>query len=382
MRRVVPLLLPLFACVTPSTIASSRAALTTDDGEFTLICRIEPKETPDAGHTLPPDSGVGPADGGVDAGTPAPTLTFSLTTSGNRILLPDGKPAQLRGVNAFDPRMCSACAGATDWTEVRRKLTIAVVDWKATFIRLNLEEAASANDAYFTGLLATVRHLRQYPGVYIAVSVWSDSVALTSYNNGNPNGGPNAATAALWTRLATLLRDEPNAVLSISNEPRRYPGGEAEAWTEMKRSLDAIRAAEDPAKRHLVLAQGLEDWGRRLGYYVTHPLGPNVAYAAHLYDPPGVFEGLLAAGASLPVVIEEFGAGSQTGGATEAERIANAEKVIDYAEAHGLPWLAWSYTRNCPPDLIANVSANSRCSAGTWTPSAWGSAIIRRLGVR
>lgn len=377
------LLLPFLACVTtPSSTSSQRAALSAGDSltctattQCTcLVSTTSPVDggppsvdsgvvAPDSGSPAAPDSGVpGPTDAGVSG-------TWSLSTTGNRILLPNGQPAKLRGMNLFDTRMCGACTNE-NWAEVRRKFDVAIQEWGANFIRLNLEEAAASNQAYFTGLGQLITGLRQrYPDVYVMVSPWNDSLALTSVPDGNPNGAPNGAPhTGLMNMLTVTLRDEPNVLIACSNEPRGQP--DTTVWAAMKNCVDTIRGMEDPTKRHIVVVQGTQQWGRTLNYYVGKELGAGVAYETHIYDPQSAFAGLLQPAQSLPTIIGEFGTGSFM-------TAADTEALIKLAESRNIAWTAWSFTRSCPPDML--VSTVSRCSASTLTPSAYGQAIKDRL---
>lgn len=338
-----------------------------------LVPIVDAGSSPDAGPG-PQDSGVPSPDAGVaDAGTAADAGTqvaWSLRTQGNRILNKDGTPFWGRGANVFDTRMCGACTNE-NWLEVRRKLSVAVNDWGMNFLRLNLENASTANDAYFEGLRGTIEYMRlNHPNTYVMVAVWSDSVALTSAPNDNPNGGPTPNAVPLWRRLGTFLRDEPNVLFGCSNEPRSQT--DAQVWEGMRLCVDTIRETEAVGQPHIVVVQGTQQWGRTLGYYVGRSLGPNVAYEAHFYDAESYWKAQLDGAATLPRIIGEFGTGSQM---TQA----SVDALMKYAEANDIPWLAWSFTRLCSPDMIAPSSANSRCSAGTWTPSVYGQTIKDRL---
>lgn len=71
------------------------------------------------------------------------------------------------------------------------------------------------------------------------------------------------------------------------------------------------------------------------------------------------------------MVIGEFG----PSGMTEA----NAVALMASAEAHGVPYLAWTFHMRCPPNLIVDDS-NGGCGGGmTLTPTSWGTALKTRL---
>lgn len=394
------LLLPFLACVTtPSSISSRRAALSSGDSltctaQTTCICSVQGPFTSDGGATQPardggsPDSGTQPglSDAGssaTDAGTMLPT--WSLTTSGNRILLPNGTQFKGRGVNTFDVQQCYACSNSNSWAEQRRKADVLIQQWGVNFLRLNLQDASVAPPVYFEGLAQYVTGIRQrYPDVYILVSIWNDQLALDHNRNDDYNGAPSgAAHTGLLNKLVSLLRDEPNVLFGCSNEPRAQVGQSRDAWDievwgKMKACHDTIRSMEDPAKRHLIAVQGTQDWGRTTSYYVGKPIAPaGVVYELHPYDLIADQEQYLAPSSVLPLVIGEFGTG-------KVMAAADSEALMKSAEARGIPWLAWAAAGNlasgsggCAPNLFGTLTA--RCATATITPTAWGQQVINRL---
>lgn len=78
---------------------------------------------------------------------------------------------------------------------------------------------------------------------------------------------------------------------------------------------------------------------------------------------------------TLPVIIGEFGpaSGSMTLDDTAAPMAS--------AEAHGVPYLAWTFHMRCPPNLLVDDSAGG-CGVGmTLEPTAWGTQLKERLAM-
>lgn len=79
--------------------------------------------------------------------------------------------------------------------------------------------------------------------------------------------------------------------------------------------------------------------------------------------------------AKLPVVIGEFGPRPEI----DMQQL-DCFKLIDYAEARSIPWIAWNFHHTCGPDLLQRTNAD-RCGVGMklvpTTP--WGTLIRSRL---
>lgn len=316
---------------------------------------------------------------------PPPPAGEWLTVSGQRIRLPDGSPFHGRGANLHDTRGCNACAyGTPNPGEVKRRIDELVDVWKASFIRLDLESYAAAEGrVHWQGLLADpgyladiqeiVAHAAAKPGVYVLLAQWVNPT-FTGL------GWPTAATNLEWARLAEVFQDEPRVIFGLCNEPQSNFDGaqDAQVWDAMSAAVQVIRDVETAAGKphHVITVQGTRAWARRLDYYLAHPItaggGVNIAYETHVYDPPSQFAALFETpSASLPVVIGEFG----PSGMTEAD----AATLMASAEAHGVPYLAWTFHMRCPPNLLVDNSAGG-CGAGmTLTPTSWGSTLKARL---
>lgn len=406
----IPILLAA-ACVTPaSSTGSSRSALTAADNvsctaTTTCVCSVASTPTSDAGSAVDsgtvfdaggpstkPDAGVATPDAGavadagtpqVDAGTPTPDagapadagtssdggVVAQWATSGNKILY-QGKPWMGKGLNLFDVRSCNnGSYSAPNWSRIRRNIDT-VYSWGANFIRLDLEAYAVADGRvhylnalsdplYLQGLVDTVRHAGTKPGLALLVSVWIDPSL-------DANGLPSGDTAKLWVKMASALNEFPNVWYGIANEPGvpySYNNDPA-VWGSMANVLNAIRATETNGIKHIVTAQGTRQWGRTLSYYVNRPLGENVVYETHIYDPISELDKLLAPAESIPVIIGEFGPGEQMDAAA-------ADELILRANSRGIPWLAWALHHNCPPNMTTGNPLNSTFPALT----PWGQTV-------
>jgi cellulase (glycosyl hydrolase family 5) len=297
-----------------------------------------------------------------------------LYTSGNHLYL-GANVFHGRGANFHDTRSCNACAyAAPDLVELKRRADELVDNWKANFIRLDLESEGSADGrvqwqgvledpAYQANVQAIVSHVAA-KGAYVLLSLWLEPTATA-------NELPTAATLGVWRKLADMFKNEPRVLYGITNEPH----GETDeaVWTAMNDAVAAIRDVETQAgtPQHIIAVQGTQQWGRTLSYYVTHPItaggGANIAYETHVYDPATEFNALFEApGQTLPVIIGEFGE-------------QDADALMDRAEAAEIPYLAWTFHGRCPPNLLVDNSGGG-CGVGMdLVPTAFGQKVKARL---
>jgi hypothetical protein len=343
-----------------------------------------PEEAVDAGAPVVEevDAGPGPIVGPLDAGAPAQWLR----TQGNRILLPNGSRWHGRGANLHDTRGCDACThGPPSVAEVNRRMDLLVDEWKANFIRLDLESYATpggrTNWESFTTDVAYLAHIKQIvahaltkPGVYVMLSLWIDPT-FTSV------GWPTASTTAAWEVLAAEFRDEPRVLFGLVNEPQSNFSGaqDAQVWAAMNSTVQAIRNVEGAGHKHLIAVQGTRAWSRVLDYYVTHPItagnGENVIYETHVYDPPSEFAALFENPArTLPVIIGEFGP------ASGFMTIANCTELMQRARAAEVPHVAWTFHQRCPPNLIEETAPGCGIDMPL-RPTTWGVAFKDGLAV-
>lgn len=325
---------------------------------------------------------------------PAPPVAGPITgwlrVEGNKILLPSGEPFRGRGANLHDTRSCDSCAWEPPHVgEVTRRIDELTDGWKATFVRLLLESypdrgpapgrthyrSVLEDDAYFRDVMRIIGHVGKKPGVYVLVSLWHDPSL-------SPLGWPTERTRATWRKLAAALRDMPFVMFGLVNEPQKNQDGkrDGEVWTAMNETVAAIRAVEDPSKRHVIAVQGTREWGRVLDYYIAHPIaagrGENIVYETHVYDRPTRFDELVTKPAQkLPVIIGELGPVRDNGATMLPE---DCTALMDLAERLDVPWLAYSFHTNCPPNLLVDHAGS--CGVGvSLAPSAWGSMVKERL---
>jgi hypothetical protein len=117
-----------------------------------------------------------------------------------------------------------------------------------------------------------------------------------------------------------------------------------------------------------------------LDYYVAHPItaggGANVAYETHVYNRPARFDELVTRPSrKLPVIIGEMGIVNDKNAQMFPE---DCTELMDLAEKQDVPWLAYTFHTNCPPNLLAEKTGT--CGVGApLDPSAWGRLVKDRL---
>lgn len=339
---------------------------------------------PDAGSpmTVEPDAGQPePIDAGPPV-TPVTPVTPSawLFTQGNRILNADGSRWRGRGANLHDTRSCGACSGdAPVVAEVLRRMDMLVDDWKANFIRLDLEtnggQTSFTSDAqYLADIHTIVDHAKTKPGLYVMLTLWIDPTFSSQ-------GWPTAATTAKWQVLANEFKNEPRVLFGLVNEPQSNQNGaqDAQVWTAMNNTVQAIRDIEGTGPKHLIAVQGTRSWARVLDYYVTRPItaggGANVLYETHVYDPASQFAALFENPArTLPVIIGEFGPASGLMSENDCLQLMQRARAID------VPHLAWTFHQRCPPNLIEETAPGCGVNMPL-RPTSWGTLFKNQLAL-
>jgi hypothetical protein len=351
-----------------------------------------------SGASRPPSSDITVPPATRPAGLPMPAdrpsppgpITGWLKVQGPRIMTPDGKPFHGRGANVHDTRSCDSCSWERPHVEeVLRRIDMLVDGWHANMVRLLLESYADAgpapgrvhyrsvleDDDYFRDLMTIVAHVGKKRGVYVLVSLWHDP-------SFGPLGWPTPRTRTVWKKLARALKDMPFVMFGLVNEPEKNADGllDGEVWTAMNETVAAIRSVEEPGKHHIVTVQGTREWGRVLDYYVAHPItaggGVNVAYETHVYNRPARFDELVTRPSrKLPVIIGEMGVVNDQNATMLPE---DCEALMDLAEKLDVPWMAYTFHTNCPPNLLVEHAGS--CGVGaSLEPSPWGRIVKERL---
>lgn len=315
-----------------------------------------------------------------------------LRVEGNRIVTPDGRPFHGRGANLHDTRSCDSCSWEPPHVdEVTRRIDALIDQWHATFVRLLLESypdrgpgAGRAHyknvledEDYLRDVMRIVGHIGKKRGVYVLVSLWHEPTV-------GPLGWPTERTRAVWKKLARALKDLPFVMFGLVNEPEKNEQGlrDSEVWTAMNETVAAIRSVEDPFKPHIITVQGTREWGRVLDYYMAHPItaggGVDIAYETHVYNRPSRFDELVTKPSrKLPVIIGEMGVVDDKNATMHA---SDCSELMDLAEKLDVPWLAYTFHTNCPPNLL--VDRAGACGVGaSLEPSPWGRLVKERLAM-
>jgi hypothetical protein len=317
-----------------------------------------------------------------------------LAVSGNHIVTVDGKPLHARGANLHDPRSCDGCTYLPlDVAETERRADELIVGWKATLVRFDLESYTTAaypkgnqrvdgqwknildDPAYFAAIQKIVRHMTEL-GAYVLVSEWLDPTTTE-------NELPTERTNREWELLARAFADDPRVMYGLVNEPHDAPEKNADAFSALNATVQTIRDVENAlgAKHHIVSVPGVDGYARNVAYFVDHPItaggGANVVYEVHVYNGAADFEHLFVApSAKIPIVIGEFGPSANPPMTT-----TDITTMMDTAEKIGIPYVAWNFHSNCPPNLLQSASGAGGCGVGmplTPTPE-WGALIKQRL---
>lgn len=339
--------------------------------------------------------GSGGASGGSGGGGASSSSDW-LTTKGNRIVKGDGSPFRGRGANLHDTRSCDACTGQPPNPKGLMAWSDELIDnWRANFIRFNLW--AFPNDGgfrlqwkslvddpqYYADIQTVVNHMTSKPGVYVMVTLFLDPSMVPQ---GQPHAEwPTEKSLPVYQKLAEAFVDNPRVLFGLMNEPQD-PASENAALADIfKKAIATIRGVESAkgSPQHIIVAQATQGWSRDLSYWLANPLGANIAYEVHAYNPPADFDALIVQPSkTLPVLIGEFGY-------SQYQTIAQARQLMEVAEANEVPWIAWNFHQRCDPNLIQDKGGAGYDGCGfkgagttyTWPITEWGQAVKDRLAI-
>jgi len=321
--------------------------------------------------------------GQAGAGGGGPTAGWLYTIDGDPHIYLDGGGStgvwMGRGVNLDDLFLCGYNYGLwMDSPHDGEHALLGLIDammasWKPNFVRVSLGMNSyspvvhwQAGSDYTTAMTNVIEHLGSYAGVFVLVSLRSDTTMV------EPGGGecgqgddavclPSNATDDVYRALVQSFHDKPYVLFGIANEPGGNGSSNSDIRARMEHAVSVIRAQEDAlgSPHHLIAVQG-NQWTSQIAFYAADPLSfDNVVYEYHAY-PPIASEYTFS---NIPVIIGEYGpSGSDT---------SFSLGFFADVEAKQIPNLAWSLSpySNCAPDLVAVTHDASL------TTTAWGDVV-------
>ena len=317
-----------------------------------------------------------------------------LRVVGNHIRTSDGRPLHARGANLHDPRSCDGCTYLPlEIAETERRADTLIDDWKATLVRFDLESYASAaypkgdqrapsqwknilhDPAYFKAVQEIVHHILA-KGAYVLVSEWLDPTTTEAEI-------PTAETNREWDLLARAFAADPRVLYGLVNEPHDAPANDAAAFAALNAAVQTIRDAEKAlgAKQHIVSVPGVDGYARNVAYFVDHPItaggGANIVYEIHVYNSAAEFQNLFVGpAAKIPILIGEFGPSTNP-----PMSFVDISTMMETAEKLEVPYIAWNFHSNCPPNLLQAAADGGSCGIGmplVPTPD-WGTLVKNRF---
>ncbi|MDB4885323.1 MAG: Endoglucanase precursor [Gemmatimonadetes bacterium] len=292
------------------------------------------------------------------------------------------------------------------WAQFAQQATM-LKAWGANVIRIPVSETYWTTGTYWNGeavkagvdykakVISAVNTARGL-GLTVIVDLHSSDRGITNYTD-TPDiyKMPDVEhSIPFWRDIATAFKNDGGVIFELYNEPHPredvWTDGQmdAQAWqlwrnggvveagkdypcsdcptlpaynaAGMQQLYDAIRGV---GARNLVLVNGVH-WGYSLQGIPQYALaGYNVIYGTHPYDwadkQPDQFDkefGFLAA--TYPVMISEFG--SYTCAPNPAANTLGPEynrRVLDYADAKGLSWVAWAFWTPPPEPAVGQTAA-------------------------
>jgi endoglucanase len=302
------------------------------------------------------------------------------TVSGNRVLDVNGRATIVRGVNRAGLEQSALGDHLSD------KDFGGMASWGVGIVRLQLAhrfwlaDSCDYDPGYVDRVDAAVESITSRGMVALI------DLHRTTKNQACNTDGDSATRLSdelgvtFWSQVAARYADNPLVAFDLFNEPHdvtpaewRNGGWIAEqGWQGigMQQLYDTVRAT---GAQNLIFVSGI-GWAYDVSPLLTNPLnGYGIVAASHVYCPicepgtvrAGVDTVLLPVAAQYPVVITEFGA-QRTDGAYHAA-------LIDWAEAHGIGWAAFTWAA-IRPEYFGLIK-----SWDTMAPNAAGSVVRNAL---
>ena len=328
----------------------------------------------------------------VRAGPPPdpPPVVGPLRVVGNHIVDALGQIFVPRGINLTGFEM------SPDPPGIDAELIGQIRGWGATMVRVAVGEQywLAQSCQYAPGYRQRIDQVVRWitAAGMVALLDLHATTAGGACGTAGPQPMADAAFAPIfWRQVAARYRSNPLVAFDLFNEPQDISsrvwlsGGTVRSWGRswtaagMQQLYDAVRAA---GARNLVVVSG-DDWANRLPQHLV--AGDNIAYGVHAYtcqtappprctspdpdDPLPILSGWVAPGATVPVVVTEFGWPSGSQG-------RYLQAVITTAERHGWGWLAYTVTgtNQGPFQLVA-----AQIAGGPAEPSAAGMVVLGAL---
>jgi endoglucanase len=358
--KLAPLLTPLLTISCIGQIESSPAGggpgevdgggPTTDGGRD----GADAGQRPDGSVVDDPDAAaVDLADGSAPAGTPV-AVNGQLSVCGTRLCNQHGNPIQLRGMSTH----------GLQWYGWGDCVTEASLDalagpWGADILRVSLyvqEGGYETDPAGFTAQVDQIIGELVDRGLYVLID-WHQ------LSPGDPWYNVDAART-YFTHMAETHGHLPNVLYEIANEPNGVSWSAIKSYAE--EIIPVIRAI-DPDGVVVVGTRGWSSFGLSEGggpdEVIDDPVAhANVMYTFHFYAAShGDFyrDAVIAASASLPIFVTEWGTQEYTGDG--GNDFTSAQAYIDWMAEAQVSWTSWNYSDD---SRSGAAFVSGTCSAG------------------
>ncbi len=317
-----------------------------------------------------------PADDPPSGNTPppAPGSLPWLHVEGNKIVNESGDIVVLRGVNIENREWIWGSSQSIDFE--RRAIPIATRSpadgdgWGANVILIAVASGPiNRNNQAYLAALDEIVSIAKAEGAY----------TLMVYRYGEPNSQqahfPDQAAEDAMAALAARYANEPAVLYGLQVEPSQ-PGSIYENlsqqafWDQvLKPRFDTMVAAIHSNNPNALITVPGTQWSRKIHWALTNPVvGENLVYKTHPYDTWNSIQSsyrLDEVAAIYPVMLGEFGPGAFMS-------MSDVNSLLDFAEQHGMSWVAWLFHQNGCPCLVSEAT--------NFTPSSpYGEEIKARL---
>ncbi|MGO4342615.1 glycoside hydrolase family 5 protein [Pedococcus sp. 2YAF34] len=318
------------------------------------------------------DSGSATTPPAPNPPSAAPSRPLAVRVAGNRLVDAGGAVVRLLGVNRSGTQYaCVEGYGVFDGPSDQASVD-AIASWGVTAVRVSLNEqcwlglnglpASTTAEAYRSAVTGYVDLLIR-AGMYVVLDLHWNAPGGTRAMDQQPMADRDHAPA-FWSSVAAAFKDHPAVMFDLYNEP--YPDDNRDteaAWTCVRDGgacpgvdftaagsqelLDAVRGA---GATNVVLVGGPQYAGSltRWAQYRPHDPAGQLAASVHIYynttsDPEWSpcyasecwAQTLEPLAATTPVVIGEVGEHDCASGLLMP--------LLNWADAHDLSYLAWSW---------------------------------------